>query len=86
MTTSLGPVSDSTEAMLNAERNHSLSSSTTLIPSPPSEILSNGSLLQPSGPKQNGHTNVITDNIAVVHHSNGHPTENSNIFNSQVYV
>lgn len=83
MTTSLGPMSDSTETMLTAERNHS---STMLSTSLHSDMLSNGLLLQPSNPKQNGHTENGTDNITAVHHSNGHSTANSNVFDSEVQL
>ncbi|VVC37677.1 Hypothetical protein CINCED_3A024073 [Cinara cedri] len=78
MTTSLGPTSE-TEAMLSAERNHSSSS---LTMSTPSETLSNG--LQLTSPKQNGHTNNTINEI--VHHSNGHLTENGNVFDSDVQL
>lgn len=82
MTTSQGPVS-STEAMLASEIIHS---SSLLTMSLPSEVLSNGLLLKSSddSPKQNGHTNNNcgdSENITV-HHSNGHLTENGNVFNS----
>jgi hypothetical protein len=82
MTTSQGPVSD-TEAMLTAERNHS--SSSVL---PPDDVLSNGLLLEPSGPKQNGHTNNDdnSNNSGAIHHSNGHSAANGSIFGSEVYV
>lgn len=80
MTTSQSSVSN-TEAMLTAERDHS-----SLLESPnASDTLSNGLLLQSSGPKQNGHLiNSSTDNTDV-HHSNGHSTANGNIL-SEVYV
>lgn len=85
MTTSQGPVllSD-TEAMLAAERNHS-----SVSTSPTDDALSNGLLpQQPSGPKQNGHTNDNGINTTeVVHHSsNGHSTANGKVFDSEVYV
>lgn len=71
-------MSDTTEAMLTAERNHS---STLLSTSLHGDMLSNG-LTQPSSPKQNGHTKNNSD----VHHSNGHSAPNGNVFNSEVYV
>ncbi|XP_025410958.1 ensconsin-like isoform X12 [Sipha flava] len=82
MTTSQGPVSD-TEAMLTAERNHS--SSSVL---PPDDVLSNGLLLEPSGPKQNGHTNNDdnSNNSGAIHHSNGHSAANGSIFGSEVQL
>lgn len=84
MTASLGPISD-TKALLSAEINNSSSSSLTM--STPNVVLadalSNG--LQLSSPKQNGHTNSTNDE-EVVHHSNGHLTENGKVFGSDVYV
>lgn len=83
MTTSQGPVS-STEAMLTAER---INSSPLLTMSLPSDALSNGLLLQSSNdsPKQNGHTKNDyggSENLTLVHHSNGHSTANGNVFNT----
>lgn len=79
MTTSQGPVSG-TEAMLSAEREHS---STAASPTE-DNTFSNGLSLQPSDPKQNGHTSNGTDENTVVHHSNSHSTANGNIFKSDV--
>ncbi|XP_022178070.1 MAP7 domain-containing protein 2-like isoform X25 [Myzus persicae] len=87
MTTSQGPVSE-TEAMLTAERVHSLSSNTSSASSsptsPPGDTLSNGLLpVETSGSKQNGRA----DNSAV-HQSNGClPTANGGtVFNSEVQL
>ncbi|KAL5241792.1 hypothetical protein ACI65C_009202 [Semiaphis heraclei] len=87
MTTSQGPISE-TEAMLTAERVHSLSSTTSTASSSPTsptgDTLSNGMhSVESSGSKQNGRADE-----SVVHQSNGClPTANGNtVFSSEVQL